>query len=117
MKWCDNNNNVIKWNSEGFQIPYYSKLDNKNRRYIIDFWVQYSDGKQYLIEIKPEKQTSAPKAPKNKNKKAIHSYLYECYMWGVNKDKWTAAEIFATKKDMTFMIYTEKKLRNLGIAV
>lgn len=117
MKFCDHSNKIVKWNFEETLVPYYSRLDKKNRRYIIDFWIKYIDEKEYLIEIKPRKQTTRPTPPKIKNKKAIRNYLYDCYTWEVNQDKWAAAEKFASKKNMAFMIMTEDKLRKIGVAV
>ena len=57
MVYCDNNLNVLEWQSEEFFIPYRSPVDNKIHRYFPDFFIKYkdTDGKirSSLIEIKP----------------------------------------------------------------
>lgn len=107
MMWCDLNPSVIKWNSEGMKLPYWSEADQKQRTYWIDFIIQYRASndtiKTALIEIKPNAQT---KAPTKKGKKSDR-YLQECYTWEVNKSKWTAARAYAEKYGMEFIIMDE----------
>lgn len=107
MMWCDMNPSVVKWNSEGMKIPYWSDVDQKQRTYWIDFIVQYRtrDGQMRtsLIEVKPESQTKPPQ----KRGKKEQRYLQECYTWEVNKAKWTAAKEYAAKNGMDFIIMNE----------
>ena len=68
MVYCDKNANVLEWNSEEIAIPYRSPLDNRVHRYFPDFYmkVKESNGiiKNYIVEVKPLKQTTPPKKPK-----------------------------------------------------
>ena len=110
FKWCDKNPNVLKWSSESTIIPYISPLDNKIHRYFVDGNVTIKEGnniKNYLIEIKPEKQTKPPVESKRKKKTTI---LYEKMQYAVNQAKWSAAKQYATKKNLDFLILTEKEL-------
>ena len=62
MTFCDNNSSVIEWGSEEVVIPYRSPLDGKVHRYYVDFYIKVrttkNEIKEYLIEIKPKKQTT-----------------------------------------------------------
>ena len=77
MASLDRNDNVLEWSSEEYIIPYKSPLDGKTHRYYPDFWVKVQQGqltKQFIIELKPSKQLTPPKAnPKRRTK----GYLYE----------------------------------------
>ncbi len=112
-RWCDLNPSVVKWNSEGIIVPYWSEADQKMRRYFVDYIVQLQTNeglKTLLVEIKPEAQTRPPK--KHGNKKP-ETYLAEMTTWQVNQDKWKAATEWAEKHGMEFRILTEY---DLGIA-
>lgn len=118
MNWCDTNPRILKWNSEEIRIPYISSINNNKRRlYHVDFWMILDDGKEYLVEIKPEKQTRPPAKPKVNNKKAIQNYLYMKSMYENNLDKWNAALEYSNKRKIQFVVMTEKKLRRLGIPI
>ena len=111
FRWLDDNQSVLSWNSEEVVIPYRCKTDNKLHRYFMDLYVKFNDGKTYLIEIKPKKQTQPPKQPARKSKK----YLNEVMTYVKNQSKWTAAESFAKDRGMTFQIWTEDTIKGLGI--
>ena len=69
MVYCDKNENVLEWGSEEIALPYKSPLDNRIHRYFPDFYIKVKEGNQiknYLIEIKPKKQTVEPKVKKRK---------------------------------------------------
>lgn len=110
-RWCDANPSVISWNSEGVIIPYYSRADQKMRRYFMDFVIKMrvTDGTviTYMIEVKPEKQTLMPKGGRGRSQKTV---LNETYAFMVNTDKWNAANEYARKHGMVFKIMTEKEL-------
>jgi hypothetical protein len=112
MDWCDRNPSVIRWNSEGVVIPYYSQADGKNRRYFVDFIVELKKeggGKEVvLVEIKPHYQTQMPKATRKTKR-----YLEECYTYQVNQDKWKHADEYAKKNGFIFRVLDEY---DLGIA-
>lgn len=113
FNWCDRNPDVIAWSSEEVIIPYFDPVKNKQRRYFVDFWVKVKtktgDVKKFLIEIKPEKFTKPPVAPKKKTKR----YIEEQLQYVTNTAKWEAANEVCKKNDMQFLILTES---DLGIA-
>ena len=110
MRFCDSNQNVIKWGSENVIIPYISPLDGRAHKYYVDNFVIIKEGeeiKKYLIEIKPSKQT-VPPVTKYKKKEHL---IYEQSMYIKNQAKWQAATEFCKKKGLEFLILTEKHLK------
>lgn len=108
--FCDKNENVTKWASEPFPIPYFDTIQKKWRKYYVDNFVEIKEGtniKRYLIEIKPFKQTKEPESKRGKQKKNL---LYEQMMWKNNCDKWNFCKDFAKKNGLEFIIITEKDL-------
>ncbi len=110
MRWCDNNPSVVQWASEEVVIPYYSRADQRHRRYFMDFIVKLVNVKgeteTILIEVKPEKETIPPV----RGRKRQATWLKESYTWAVNQDKWDAAKEFARNNGMKFIIMTEYDL-------
>ena len=111
FKWCEDNNDVVKWSSESVVIPYRCKTDGKVHRYFIDVKVKFKNGKTYLIEIKPEIQTQPPKERSRKTKK----YIKEVMTYAKNVSKWDHAEKYCAIRGWEFKIFTEKTLKSLGI--
>ena len=110
MKYLDGNSNILEWSSEEFYIWYKSPIDNKAHRYFPDFYVKerYQDGniKEYLVEIKPQKQTEPPTKPKRQTKR----YISEVYEYAKNRSKWEAAKEWCLDRGYGFVILTEKEL-------
>ena len=106
MLYCDRTEDVVNWASEEISIPYISSIDKKLHRYYPDFIVKTSKGKKLIIEIKPYRQTSQPKAPKRKTR----AYLREQLEYIKNNAKWKAAKAFCEDKGFEFKILTEKEL-------
>jgi hypothetical protein len=109
MRFCDNNPNVIKWGSENVVVPYLSPLDGRVHKYYVDNFVVIKENnviKNYLIEIKPSKQTQPPTT--NYKKKA--HLIYEQSAWIINSAKWEAARELCKKRGFEFLILTEKHL-------
>lgn len=110
MRWCDNNPNVVAWQSEETVIPYLCKTDNKAHRYFVDFKIKVRNKagieKVYLVEVKPKKQTLPPVPPKRKTK----SYLNEVMTYMKNQSKWQYAEKYCHDRGYEFMIITEDHL-------
>lgn len=105
--YCEDNPNIISWNYEEVIIPYFFSLDNKMHRYILDFFIRVKDKEKitnYLIEIKPESFTTAPK--KRRSKK----YLEESILYAKNVCKWNAAIKYAESRNCKFKIITDKDL-------
>lgn len=112
MDWCDRNPSVIRWNSEGLIIPYFSQADGKQRRYYVDFVLEIrtneGDIKKLLVEIKPHAQTQPPKTTRKTKR-----FMEELYTYQVNMDKWKHATDWAEKNGFDFKVLTEY---DLGIA-
>lgn len=106
MKYCDSNENVLEWSSEEVRIPYRSPIDGRFHWYFVDFWVKIKSQngvKDYLIEIKPKKQTLKPEMG-GKNKK---TQLTEIKRYLINKEKWGSAKKYCEKRGWEFLILTE----------
>jgi hypothetical protein len=111
MSWADETPEILGWASEETVINYFDPVQNKQRRYYMDFQIitRRHDGafKVTLIEIKPHKQTIKPRPNRNKSDKTI---LTEQTTWITNKAKWMAAKAYATQRGWEFKIITEKEL-------
>lgn len=111
MRFLDKTDAVVEWCSEGLAIGYIHPLTGRPARYFPDFLIKYRTGpNQYeidLIEVKPKRETEAPKTHGNKKAKTI---LYEKKTWAVNQAKWKAAKDFCNKRDINFRLITEKEL-------
>ena len=109
FRFCDNNENVLKWGSENVVVPYRSPLDNRMHRYYVDNFIVIKEGseiKKYLVEIKPYKQTLKP-TTKYKKKQHI---IYEQKAYITNQAKWEAAKKYGKKRGYSFIILTENEL-------
>ena len=62
--------------------------------------------KTYVIEVKPDKQTTQPKP----RKRVTKSYIYECKTYATNQAKWKAATEWCKDRRIEFKIITEKEL-------
>lgn len=109
MSHFDMHPDVIWWSSEERIIPYRSPVDNRIHRYFPDFLVHMNtkDGKTKttLIEVKPKAQTMPPKQKEGRNQKK--KYISEVMTWGVNQQKWKAAEEYCKDREWQFMVMTE----------
>ncbi|CAM0000210.1 head closure [Vibrio phage D479] len=113
FRWLDNNPAVVRWGSETIVIPYFSTADGKKRRYFMDIYMKLEDGREFIFEIKPLKETKPPEKPQRMTEKAKKRLLHEAYTFKVNSDKWEAASKFARQKGWTFKVLTEVSLRKL----
>lgn len=111
FKFFDEHPSILKWGSENIVIPYYSPADERNRRYMVDLFVEYRNSKgeviKEIVEVKPFAQTQPPQSKKGKKKE---SYLREVYTWSVNQAKWQAAAKWAKLHKMKFRVITEKDI-------
>jgi hypothetical protein len=105
MRFCDNNDNILKWASEAIQIPYRDPLTNRNTVYIPDFFIQYidKDGRMLteLIEVKPANQTLLEKVGRNKNNQM---------QYVKNQAKWQAAQAWCKSQGIKFRVLNETDL-------
>jgi hypothetical protein len=111
FKWCDDNTSIRSWSSEEVIIPYFYDVDKKYHRYFMDLKITFKDGKTFLIEIKPGKETSPPEFKGRKTKK----YITEGLTYVKNMNKWAAAQNYAADRGWGFQIWTEKELASMGI--
>ena len=114
MNHLDNHPEVLWWNSEECVIPYFSNADGKKRRYFMDFHVKFKNGQEFLVEVKPHKETQEPQKPAKLTATAKKRFMNEVYTFQVNQDKWKAASALADKRGINFRILTENGLRKLG---
>ena len=110
MVYCDKNDNILEWASEEIAIPYRSPIDNRVHRYFPDFYMKVKETngkiKNYVIEVKPAKQTIPPKKPKRQTK----GYIREAYEYARNQAKWKMAKEFCADRLWEFKVVTEKEL-------
>jgi len=110
FRFFDLNPNVVEWSSEETIIPYANPLTGRTSRYFVDVYAKMKDKngevRKYLIEIKPYSQTLPP-VQKNRKTKSL---IYQQAEYVKNQAKWKAATEWCTKKNMTFVILTEKHL-------
>lgn len=106
----DLDDNVLQYSSEEVIIPYRHPISNTIRRYFVDFWVRYKDGRTLLIEIKPHKETLPPTPSSGKRKKSKKTLLNEHLTYAVNMAKWEAADKYCKKKGWEFHVFTELEL-------
>ena len=110
MVYCDKNKNILEWASEEIAIPYRSPIDNRVHRYFPDFYMKVKETngkiKNYVIEVKPAKQTIPPKKPKRQTK----GYIREAYEYAKNQAKWKMAKEFCADRQWEFKVVTEKEL-------
>ena len=87
-----------------------SPVDNRVHRYFPDYIIRVKEKnnkiKNYVVEVKPKKQTRPPK----KRSRMTKSYIYECQTYAVNQAKWKAAVEFCEDRRIQFKIITEDEL-------
>ena len=110
LKWLDQSDSIVKYSSEEVIVPYFFDVDKKMHRYFVDLLFVTQEGKTYLIEIKPDKQTRAPSGARK-----TKQYVSEAITYVQNQCKWRAAEKYAEDRGWHFEVWTEHTLQNLGI--
>ena len=110
MVYCDKNAKILEWGSEEIALPYISPHDSRVHRYFPDFYIKVQENtgkiKRYLIELKPQKQTTKPKKPKRQTK----GYIREAFEYARNQAKWKAAREYCADRMWEFKVITEKEL-------
>ena len=110
MVYCDKNQNILEWASEEIAIPYRSPIDNRVHRYFPDFYMKVKETngkiKNYVIEVKPAKQTKPPVKPKRQTK----GYIREAYEYAKNQAKWKMSKESCADRQWVFKVVTEKEL-------
>jgi len=111
--YCDNNDSIVKWSSEPITIRYYNPLDKKEHDYHVDFYIKVQNGEEFqewIIEIKPEKQTKKPLYEGNMTLTKLKSYNRNMQIWITNQAKFKAAREWAEKRDFKFGVVDENFL-------
>lgn len=108
--WLDHNPQIKEWSSEEVVIPYYYDVDKQYHRYFVDLKYTTVEGRTFIIEVKPLKETEPPKRP-DKSKR----YITESLTYIKNQCKWKAAREYAADRNWTFDVWTEKTLTSMGI--
>lgn len=111
LRYCDYNKHIVKFSLEPFAIQYLKPTDGKMHRYFVDFYIEFSTGDRFLVEIKSSGETVAPNIPKKKTQKAVFNYNNALQTFAVNAAKWDAAKKFAAQQKMKFIILTENELK------
>ena len=106
MSYLDSHEDIEKWSSEEFFIPYRSPVDNRIHRYFPDFWVKKRNGEVMVLEVKPLSQSIAPQL----QEKVTRKYVNQVMTFGVNQAKWKAAKEFCNDRKWQFKVLTEKEL-------
>jgi hypothetical protein len=117
--YLDNNESIIKWSCEQ-PIITYQDLRNKVHRYYPDFYYEKLSNDvngmvKVIVEIKPKTELYPPAKPKRETAKALENYEYAVRTHIKNNLKWSAAEEYATKRGMQFVILTEDHLVRAGL--
>lgn len=113
FRWLDSQTFVESWSSEETVVPYRCKTDNKLHRYFVDVKMTFTDGRTFLIEVKPAKETEPPKSKGRQGKR----FITEVLTYAKNISKWEAAQSYAADRGWIFEIWTEDTLRKLGIKI
>lgn len=107
MVYLDSTVEILKWQSEEQEIPYWNPVLGRMARYILDFafWANTPEGvKKFMVEVKPKKETIEPKRGKSE---PDHTWADRISTWLINKAKWTAAIELAKQDGSQFIILTE----------
>lgn len=111
IRYCDFNKHIVKFSLEPFAIKYFKRVSGKVHRYYIDLFIEFSNGDKFLVEVKSFSETKPPKKLTKNTTKSKINYQKALMTYYTNKDKWNAAEDFASQNDMKFIILTEKELK------
>jgi hypothetical protein len=108
MRFCDTNDNILQWVSEGISIPYRNPLTGKMTNYVPDFLVTYrtrdNTMRAELIEIKPKKQSVIESKASARDRAIV----------AVNYAKWDAATKWCRRQGLTFRVITEDQIFRNG---
>lgn len=107
MRRLDIDPRVSEWGSETIYITYFDPSAGRQRRYFPDFKA-VMNGKTFVFEVKPFKQTLPPENKKRRRRKTV---LQEAATYITNTAKWDAARKYCATRGWTFKILTEHELR------
>ena len=110
MTWCERNGRVAKWTSEPTSIPYTCPKTGKQRKYYIDFIVEFQNGETFLIEVKPYSQfKDAELFSKIAKRLGKLPHIDRSNETAAKNDaKWKHAKKYGEQRNMKFTIITER---------
>lgn len=123
-RYCDINDNIVKWSSESLEIPYQTTNNMgqvETHRYYPDFYVEMTNitnPEKYdrlVIEIKPKHETEPPVEPKSTTIKTLENYQYSLKTFKTNLHKWAFTKQWCDRHHLTFLIVTEDDLKKRGL--
>lgn len=134
MTWLDLKEEIIKWGSECFAIPYQITHFNrgdvklKSHTYYPDFYYEMamSDGsvKRIVVEVKPMKEYKMVQdlhegrinTPNNNaNLRKMRNFEYDIKMAQKNSEKWKTMIKWCKEKGYEFIIITEEHLKKFNV--
>jgi hypothetical protein len=108
MLYMDVSKAIAKWSSEELIINYVG-IDNKPHRYFPDIYCELADGRKYVIEIKPKRDTviysGNTSSPKGQKRLAESVITME-----TNRLKWEACREWCRINSIVFMVWTEDEI-------
>lgn len=122
MTYLDMNEKIRVWGAENLKIPYQkTEYHNESQQlrttehiYYPDFYYEiYKDSEtinKVVAEVKPHSETVEPRLAHNPTAKQLKNFEYALKMWNKNLSKWEYMIDWCRKKDMQFVIITEKLL-------
>ena len=118
MLLCERSENIMKWSSEPFTIPYLCLETGRTRQYNLDFYVITDKNEHQLIEIKPLKEVSEAEQFGKVFKLIIDPVAKKRYVMSnkvaaKNWSKWRHTKQFCKERDWRFVIVTERFLNKL----
>lgn len=113
VMWLDSNPDVVKWALEEVEVKYMNPIKKRPAKYIIDFYIEFGQGREVLIEVKPFKETQKPVLKEGARRS--RSFDNQMRTYAVNQEKWRMARKLAERTGMEFYVWTEKTLNDLGI--
>lgn len=109
MRFLEESPKIIRWASEELVIHYFLVTDKKWHRYFPDFYVEFSTGDKFILEIKPFSQRIL--------KEGVRVSKTQQLQFIQNQTKWQFATTFAKEHGMTFLVFDEYDLRKLGLSI
>ena len=103
---------IARWSSEEISLPYLDQSTGRRRTYWPDLYFETVDGRRCLVEIKPARFAQLPKIRKGQRRRSV---IAEHKLYARNASKWSAAQKFAERNGIEFMVWDEHALAGLGV--
>jgi hypothetical protein len=116
FNYIERNPLIKEWNYESHKIPYFDSVKNKNREYIPDFYIEFTNNKKMLLEVKPYSHIFPSILENVKfsdlNERQLFYYNRMVSNAENNLIKFKAANDWCLDKEMEFCIFTEEGIFN-----